>query len=849
MRNRCAVRVSFAVAAGLALAAGGVAGSASAAGAGAGAGAAVAVAVAGGTISTVAGGVGGPGPARSVAMVIPCGLRAAGASLYIGTGAGLIGLGSALRRVNVLTGALSSVAGNGAAGPVGDGGAATATAIGPCSSAVGPAGNLVIPDGLTVRLVAAKTGTFYGQKMTIGHIYTVAGNPNNPRIPASLVGWTGGPTGDGGPAAKASLGTADDVAFDRAGNMLIADSGWGQGCPGCAQAGALLRVVAAKTGTFYGVAMKAGYIYSIAGRDAGPGPERNGGPAAGAWLGPSLSSAELDRSGNIILAGQEAPPNQSVPYDITTPYLRIIATVSGTFYGQNMTAGHIYQVAGNATQGPYSNAVAGTQTSLWAAADAVEDLSGNLVIADDGQVRVVARRSGRFYDQNMKAGYIYRIAGSTSFGDSGDGGSALRAGLWATSVAVDRYGNVALTQQGYQVRAIAVRTGLFYGRKMTVGDIYTVAGNSRPFSGNGGPPLAAEFGGPNGVTVSARGDIAFTSTPWSSVLQVIPARSGRLFGRKMTAGTLYDVAVHGGQQYFTGDAPLAFDRNGNLVVADAEPLPGGFNGVALVPATTGTFYGRKMTAGGVYVIAGSARRGFSGDGGPAREAELDGPDGVTVDRHGNVIIVDLSNNRVRVVAAASGSFYGIKMKADDIYTVAGDGSSDYGGDGGRARAAGVQPVAVAVDAAGNLIVTDASERVRVVATSTGKFYRQAMTAGDIYTIAGNGTAGFSGSGGPAARAEFSRVGGVTVDRHGNVIVTDTLINNVVWAIAARTGTFYGRAMTAGDIYVVAGGGTRILGDGGPATRAKFAPVNVAVSAAGSLLVTDNADNRIRAIAP
>jgi 2-methylaconitate cis-trans-isomerase PrpF len=71
----------------------------------------------------------------------------------------------------------------------------------------------------------------------------------------------------------------------------------------------------------------------------------------------------------------------------------------------------------------------------------------------------------------------------------------------------------------------------------------------------------------------------------------------------------------------------------------------------------------------------------------------------------------------------------------------------------------------------------------------------------------------------------------------------------VRVIAARTGVFYGRAMTSGDIYVVAGGGTRILGDGGPATRARFDPVNVAVSAAGSLLVTDNASNRIRAIAP
>ena len=149
MANRCAVRVSIALAAGLALAAGGVAGSAGSARAlvatpAAGA-ATPAVAVAGGTLSTVAGGVGGPGPARSVAMVNACGLRAAGASLYIGTGAGNIGLGSALRRVNVVTGALTTVAGNGAAGPVGDGGAATATAVGPCSSTVDPAGNLVDP--------------------------------------------------------------------------------------------------------------------------------------------------------------------------------------------------------------------------------------------------------------------------------------------------------------------------------------------------------------------------------------------------------------------------------------------------------------------------------------------------------------------------------------------------------------------------------------------------------------------------------------------------------------------------------------------------------------------------------
>jgi serine/threonine-protein kinase len=147
-----------------------------------------------------------------------------------------------------------------------------------------------------------------------------------------------------------------------------------------------------------------------------------------------------------------------------------------------------------------------------------------------------------------------------------------------------------------------------------------------------------------------------------------------------------------------------------------------------------------------------------------------------------------------------------------------------------------------------VLVSDPGNNVVwAVAASTGTFYGQAMTAGDIYTIAGNGTSGFSGSGGPATMAEFSNVGGATVDKHGNVLVSDPG-NNVVWAVAASTGTFYGQAMTAGDIYVVAGGGTAILGDGGPATAAQLAgPAGVAVSATGSLLVADGADNRLRAI--
>ena len=89
---------------------------------------------------------------------------------------------------------------------------------------------------------------------------------------------------------------------------------------------------------------------------------------------------------------------------------------------------------------------------------------------------------------------------------------------------------------------------------------------------------------------------------------------------------------------------------------------------------------------------------------------------------------------------------------------------------------------------------------------------------------------------------------MTTDRHGNVIFTDYGAA-CVWVLAVTDGTFYGQAMTAGDIYIVAGGGAT-LGDGGPAAKALLGnPFDVAVSPQGSLLVTDGGDNRLRAIAP
>ncbi len=104
----------------------------------------------------------------------------------------------------------------------------------------------------------------------------------------------------------------------------------------------------------------------------------------------------------------------------------------------------------------------------------------------------------------------------------------------------------------------------------------------------------------------------------------------------------------------------------------------------VVAASTGTFYGQAMTAGDIYTVAGNGISAFSGDGGLATGAELNGPRRVTVDGAGNLVITDRGNNRVRVVAAGTGTFYGQAMTAGDIYTVAGTGAYGFSGDGGPA---------------------------------------------------------------------------------------------------------------------------------------------------------------------
>src|SRR5579863_2164123 len=186
-----------------------------------------------------------------------------------------------------------------------------------------------------------------------------------------------------------------------------------------------------------------------------------------------------------------------------------------------------------------------------------------------------------------------------------------------------------------------------------------------------------------------------------------------------------------------------------------------------------------MTAGDIYTVAGSGGTGFSGDGGKATAAHVTDPESVTVDPQGNLIITDTGNNRVRVVAETTATFYGQAMTAGDIYTVAGGGTGGLG-DGGPATGAELSgPRDATLDSSGNLVIADTGDsRVRVVAETTGTFYGQSMTTGDIYTIAGDGTDGFAGDGGPAVSAELGLPEAALTDSSGDVFIADTGSNRI-----------------------------------------------------------------------
>ncbi len=472
----------------------------------------------GGIISTVAGGTGGPGPGVSLA-VNACGVKFVRGALYIG------GDGN-VRRIDPRTGWLTTTVSGWQGNP-------GATLTGPCGVTLDAAGNVLEANGWQIRAKAKRTGRFYGHKMIAGRIYAIAGL-GVPRI-------LGDPNGNRGPALDARFSGASDVELDHAGNLIVADSGSApdRGGP---PLGALVWVVAVRSGRYYGQRMTAGDIYIVAGTTVPPTGSSS--LAAKAWLGLNVGSVRTDRFGNLVVADggtQGFPPDPA-------PAVRVVAVRTGRFYGRQMTAGHIYRIAGNGQTGDSGNGGRATRASLACAAAAAIDHAGNVVLADCGQVRVLAEQTGRFYGRPMLSGHIYAIAGSGNSGYSGDGGPAGKARVGAINATVDNRGNIVLADSSARVRLVAARTGRMYGREMRAGHIYTIAGDGKILtSGDGQPATRAEFQ-PSGVAADSAGDMAIADYAAARVW-FVPARSGTYFGRSMIAGDIYHIAAGGARPW------------------------------------------------------------------------------------------------------------------------------------------------------------------------------------------------------------------------------------------------------------------------------------------------------------
>lgn len=342
--------------------------------------------------------------------------------------------------------------------------------------------------------------------------------------------------------------------------------------------------------------------------------------------------------------------------------------------------------------------------------------------------------------------------------------------------------------------------------------------------------------GAKNVVVTTSGGSATSTGGFTYVMSPISTFAGT------TAGYSGDGAVATAAQ-LSSPRQIAFDTNGNLYFADTAN-----HVIRAVCKTTGTYFGVAMTAGNVYTVAGTTV-GSTGDGAAAIAAKLSSPVGVAFDTNGNLFIADSGNARIRVVAKTAGTYFGVAMTANFIHTVAGTGATGATGDGAAALAALLDtPTGVAFDAAGNLYIADSgNHRIRAVNTVPGTYFNVAMTANNIYAVAGTGAAGSTGDGAAATAALLNTPRKVAFDTTGNLFIADSA-NNRIRVVNKTAGTYFGVAMTVNNIYVVAGTTAGLSGDGAAATAAQLsAPSDIAFDATGNLYIADTGNSRIRAV--
>jgi sugar lactone lactonase YvrE len=629
---------------------------------------------------------------------------------------------------------------------------------------------------------------------TSGTLTVVAGN--------GLPGYSG----DGGPAAQATLNQPQGVAVDGSGNVYIAD-----------YSNEVIRMV-----------NSSGIISTIAGTGSctydgdTTGTGGDGKPATQHSLCAPYQIA-LDSSGNLFIA------------DASNYRIRKLVISSDS----------ISTVAGNGTNVACANGVLATNCGFYYPEGIAVDSSGDLFIADtnDYIVREVVASTGK----------VKTIAGTLGIpGFSGDGALATSATIYRVlGLSVDAAGaNVWVADYDNQrIREFAVG-----------GKINTVAGVSGAgFCGDGGPATSACLYYPVSPAVDSAGNLYIADSYNQRVRKVdstqtinTVAGNGSINQTTLVNGTSTGITLN----YPWG---IVGDPSGNLFVANqsdnavqelvissslvnifAGTGTGGYNGDG-IPANTaelnnpegvardsaGNVYIadpynciiRKVdTAGNISTVAGiPSGCGYGGDGGAATSANLYYPAGVAVDSSNNLYIADTSNHIIR------------KVSAGIITTVAGTPqTAGYSGDGGPATSAKLSsPQDMKVDSAGNIYIADTTNhRIRKVSAASA----------NITTVAGNGAAGFSGDGIATQNSIYYPLG-LWLDANDNLFIADTYNHRIRMVDGG------------GTMATVAGNGTAAFaGDGGPAISASFSyPQDVYVDGTGNLFVTDQYNFRVREV--
>jgi uncharacterized protein (TIGR03437 family) len=541
-----------------------------------------------GIISTVAGnghpgfsGDNGPASAAQLNQPYDLALDAAG-NLYIAD------YGNQRVRAIGTNGNITTVAGDGASGGIGDGGPATgAMLLGPRNVATDAAGNLYISefDGHRVRQVTPG-----------GTIGTVAGT--------GIAGFGG----DGGPATAAQLAFPAGLALDGAGNLYIVDTGNVRIRKVTAGAGTIGTVLtqqsfgmpniqlaglaASKAGALYIPESGNSFVWQLT--PAGALTRIAGAAGSGAYTGDGQPALQTALAAPVEVALDAAG-------DLYTSEARRVRCVTAA-------TGIINTVAGNGTFGFSGDggsalmAVLNTPTGL-------AFHNGSLYIGDTNNQRVRALAAG---------GTISTVAGNGTASYAGDGLPAVGASLdGPAGLAFDPPGNLYIADSGNsRVRRVD-----------PAGMIATFAGNgtSSGFGGEGDPATLIPLNAPQGVAADLAGNVYIADTGHNRVIQVDPAGNIHTVAGTGTAGASL------GELY--NPSGLAVDAAGNLFIADTQN-----HRIEML-----------SPGGALSTVAGTGGSGFSGDGGAAIAADLSYPSAVAVDAGENLYIADTGNNRVRLV--------------------------------------------------------------------------------------------------------------------------------------------------------------------------------------------------------